>query len=111
MWRSLPLLLLSSLLCRADVPPFQHDEEYNAGERGRYIQQHFKTSNMVPPLMNYMKPFAVPECDDGSYYFMSPRGNIPNSSFYIMDAEYVYISSYTWVVGIGRLIQYITGAA
>jgi hypothetical protein len=84
---SLSCLLLSLSTCRADEEPFYHDDKFNNGEYGRYVQQEFKTSDMVPPRINFMQPFNKPECDDGSYIFVAPRGNVPNASFYIMDAE------------------------
>lgn len=83
------LLLLASPLfpsARADAPVFLQNTKYNAGEYGKYVMQEFKTSHITPPRMNFMKPFT--ECDDGSYLFIAPRGNIADSSFYIMDHEY-----------------------
>ena len=88
-WRSLLCILLWSAICCADKSPFFHDERYNEADYGRYVQQHFKTSDMVPPRVNFMQPFNKPECDDGSFIFVAPRGNVPNASFYIMDHEYV----------------------
>ncbi len=95
MSRSLFSVLFLSLwatlrLCRADQPPFLRDELYNEAERGRFVYQTFKTSELQPPRWNMMSPFN--KCDDGSYFFMTTRGNIPDSTFYIMDHECVCIS-------------------
>lgn len=80
------LLLSSSLPCRADDRTFLKNNKYNAGEYGKYVVQQFKTSPIEPPRFNFMQPFS--NCDDGSYLFIAPRGEIANSSFYIMDHEY-----------------------
>jgi hypothetical protein len=92
--RSLPSLLLSSLwatlpLCRADQQPYVKSDEYNNADLGRYVTQKFKTSDLEPPMMNSMQPGGFSNCDDGSYIFVSPRGNIPDATFYIMDHECV----------------------
>jgi hypothetical protein len=85
---SLSCLLLSISQCRADDPPLYRNDEFNEGGMGRYVMQSFKTEpEMVPPRINFMQPFNRPECDDGSYIFIAPRGNVPNASFYIMDSE------------------------
>ena len=84
---SLPSLLLSIPQCRADQAPYYQDEKYNEGQYGRYVMQEFKTSDMVPPHINFMQPFNKPECDDGSFIFVAPRGNEPNASCYILDSE------------------------
>ncbi|KAK5163920.1 uncharacterized protein LTR77_010315 [Saxophila tyrrhenica] len=72
-------------ICRADRPPYLHDDQYNEGERGRFVQQKYRTSDLEPPMFNMMTPFSG--CDDGSYFFMSPRGNMPDATFYIMDHD------------------------
>lgn len=84
----LSTLLFLALRCRADQQPYYQDARFNDGEYGRYVMQEFKTRpEMVPPRINFMQPFNRPECDDGSYLFIAPRGNVPNASFYIMDSE------------------------
>ena len=86
------LWLLSSFAllfaqCWADAEPYYRNDEYNEGAYGRYVQQEYKTSDIAPPRINFMQPFNKPECDDGSYIFVAPRGNVPNASFYIMDSD------------------------
>lgn len=87
-WVTPFLLLLSSsaLPTLADDKIFLKNNKYNEGEYGKYVTQKFRTSPIEPPRFNFMQPFS--NCDDGSYLFISPRGNIAYSSFYIMDHEY-----------------------
>lgn len=87
-WVTPFLLLLSSSTqpCLADDKMFLKNNKYNAGEYGKYVTQQFQTSPIEPPRFNMMKPFS--ECDDGSYLFIAPRGEVAYSSFYIMDHEY-----------------------
>ncbi len=87
-------LLLSALwttlpLCRADQKPYLTNDDYNEGRLGRYVTQKFKTSELEPPLLNWMQPGGFSNCDDGSYIFVSPRGNVPDATFYILDHEFV----------------------
>ena len=63
--------------------------DYNEGELGRMIVQQYVTSELEPPRWNWMQPGGFQNCDDGSYFFMSPRGNVPDATFYIMDHECV----------------------
>lgn len=57
------------------------------GKHGTYPKHHFKTSVIEPPRLNFEEPFS--KCDDGSYMFVAPRGNVVGQSFYILDLEYV----------------------
>lgn len=84
-WATLLTCLLSR--CRADEKSYYKDSKYNQGDYGPYPRHKFKTSIIEPPRMNFMQPFT--NCDDGSYLFVSPRGNVAYSSFYIVDHEYV----------------------
>ena len=84
---ALAICCLLATLCLGDQEPFYRDELYNSAERGRFVYQSYKTSDLQPPAWNHMTPFSG--CDDGSYFFMSPRGNIPDATFYIMDHECV----------------------
>lgn len=83
------LLLASSHPCRADDKMFLKNDKYNAGEYGKYVTQHFRTTPIEPPRINFMRPFT--NCDDGSYLFITPRGHEVSPSFYIMDHEYDFI--------------------
>lgn len=59
------------------------DKQYNEGKYGQYPTHQFKTTIIEPPRLNFMKPFT--NCDDGSYIFVAPRGNVAWSAFYILD--------------------------
>lgn len=88
----LPLLLLAFFLrlCAADKPSWIKDEEFMQGGHGTYPRHHFKTSIIEPPRLNFEEPFTGEgKCDDGSYMFVAPRGNVVGQSFYILDLEYV----------------------
>lgn len=50
------------------------DADYNDGAYGRYVTQTFKSANVTVPRLNMDKSFT--ECDDGSYLFVTPRGEI-----------------------------------
>ncbi|EMC95695.1 hypothetical protein BAUCODRAFT_499289 [Baudoinia panamericana UAMH 10762] len=69
----------------ADEPPFFQSGEYNAGEYGKYVTQNFITANVTVPRLNVNRPFT--NCDDGSYLFIAPRGEVANSSVCILDAS------------------------
>lgn len=75
---------------RRSPPPgeaFVHDLEFNAGNYGRYVTQTFKSSNITATRINMMQPFT--ECDDGSYIFISPRGeDVDRPSASIYDPRY-----------------------
>ena len=58
------------------------------GDHGTYPRHHFKTSIIEPPRLNFEASFRE-NCDDGSYMFVSPRGNVVGQSFYVLDLEYV----------------------
>ena len=81
------LSVLWALVCRADQPSFYKDVEFMDGGRGTYPKHHFKTSIIEPPRMNFEEPFS--KCDDGSYIFVAPRGNVVDQTFHILDHEYV----------------------
>lgn len=87
-WITPFLLLLASspAPCLADDKMFLKNSKYNAGEYGKYVTQSFRTTPIEPPRINFMQPFT--NCDDGSFLFIAPRGEIAYSSFYIMDHEY-----------------------
>lgn len=80
------LTLLS--ICNADDRVLIANEDYNNGFYGDYPTHTYHSSKIKPPRLNFMQPFT--NCDDGSYIFLTPRGRIANSSFYILDHEYVF---------------------
>ena len=86
-WFLAVLLAWVARLCWADEKSFLRNAKYNEGEFGHYPTHKFKTSVIEPPRLNFMQPFS--KCDDGSYIFVSPRGNSAWSSFFILDHEYV----------------------
>lgn len=83
-------LLASSLLLflsfsRADKEAFYASSQYNNADYGDYVTQDFVSSPVRAPWVNFNKPFSA--CDDGSYYFVAPRGNVADATPYILDAE------------------------
>lgn len=50
------------------------DADYNEGAYGRYVTQTFRSANVTVPRLNMDMPFS--NCDDGSYLFVTPRGEI-----------------------------------
>ena len=90
LWTLLLAFLLSASWCGADQPSWIKDEEFMEGKHGTYPRHHFKTSIIEPPRLNFEEPFTgAGKCDDGSYMFVAPRGNVVGQSFYILDLEYV----------------------
>ncbi|EME41573.1 hypothetical protein DOTSEDRAFT_176803 [Dothistroma septosporum NZE10] len=73
-----PLVQVPPASNLAKKPPpgevFDQDEEFNQAAYGNYVVQTFKSANVSVPRMNMMRPFT--ECDDGSYLFVTPRGEI-----------------------------------
>jgi len=70
------------------IPPgenFIKDEHYNAAAYGLYVNTTFRTSAVVAPRLNFELPFTA--CDDGSYIFVTPRGEKIESSAAIIDAN------------------------
>lgn len=85
----LSLISLTSLgwsaTCLADQQAFVGDARYNNGDFGHYPHQTFSSREGVEaPRPNFMKPFT--NCDDGSYLFVSLRGNYAESRPYVLDA-------------------------
>lgn len=71
-----------------ELPPgeaFFADADYNNGQYGLYVTQTFKSINITVPRLNMQKPFT--NCDDGSYLFISPRGNVASPLAAIYDAR------------------------
>lgn len=71
-----------------------------AGDYGTYPVHKFKTSNIEPPRFNFEAPFSG--CDDGSYIFFSPRGNVVSATFYIYDHEYVRVLGGRFMCGVAN---------
>lgn len=61
--------------------------EYNLGAYGLYVNRTFQSSNVLAPRLNFEKPFTA--CDDGSYIFVTPRGEVVDSAPYILDVKCV----------------------
>lgn len=79
------LTIFSSLSAGlAEPQAFVRSSDYNDGKFGKYVTQTYRSSNVTAPRLNFMKPFT--NCDDGSYLFISPRGNAADSMPYILDA-------------------------
>lgn len=79
--------------CRADQQAFINDARYNNGDYGHYPHQtFFSRDNIESPRPNFVKPFT--NCNDGSYLFVSLRGNIADAKPYILDAD----GSLIWTV-------------
>lgn len=81
---------------RDQQPPgeaFIQDIFFNEGAYGLYVNQTFKSSNVIAPRINFDKPFS--ECDDGSYLFITPRGEATKPNPVILDAKY---ESARWVL-------------
>lgn len=82
-----------SATCLADQQAFINDAGYNNGDYGHYPHQtFFSRDNIESPRPNFVKPFT--NCDDGSYLFVSLRGNIADAKPYILDPD----GSLVWTV-------------
>lgn len=79
--RLFALLFLSS--CLADHPVYINSAAYNNGSLGAAVNQTFQSSPVTAPVLNSRKPFAG--CDDGSYLFIAPRGEVGHPTLYILD--------------------------
>lgn len=74
---------------------FLHDLDYNDGSYGQYVTQDFKTSNASATRINMMQPFT--SCDDGSYIFVSPRGEeVKHPAASIYDPRYLRSITFRW---------------
>lgn len=81
------LLLFGFLcICLADQEPFFQSAEYNQGAYGKYVTQNFTSADVGAPVFNVMKSFTA--CDDGSYLFITPRGEEATPTLVILDARY-----------------------
>lgn len=70
--------------CLADQQAFVNDARYNDGDYGHFPHQtFFSRDGIEAPRPNFMKPFT--NCDDGSYLFVSLRGNYAEAKPYILD--------------------------
>ncbi|KAK4619493.1 hypothetical protein CLAFUW4_11204 [Fulvia fulva] len=83
-----------SLLPLKEPPPgevFIQDEDFNQAAYGNYVLQTFNSTNVSVPRMNMMKPFTA--CDDGSYIFVTPRGEIagrPTAAIYDVSGSLIW---------------------
>lgn len=82
---SLPIILLLTIRCVADQAPFIRNSVYNSGKLGKYVTQTFLSNPKVTevPIVNFERPFT--NCDDGSYLFVAPRGNVAKATPMILD--------------------------
>lgn len=79
--------------CLGDDQVFIQDERYNRGDYGHFPHQtFFSREGIESPRPNFMKPFT--NCDDGSYLFVSLRGNVADAKPYMLDAT----GSLVWTV-------------
>jgi hypothetical protein len=84
--------------CLADQQAFIDDARYNNGDYGHYPHQtFFSRAGIEAPRPNFMKPFT--NCDDGSYLFVSLRGNYAEAKPYILDAAGNLIWTFDHYVG------------
>jgi hypothetical protein len=102
MMRFFSLISLTSLswlaTCSADQQAFVNDARYNDGDYGHYPHQtFFSRAGIEAPRPNFMKPFT--NCDDGSYLFVSLRGNYAESKPYILDPAGNLIWTFDHYVG------------
>ncbi|KAK5127382.1 hypothetical protein LTR85_006721 [Meristemomyces frigidus] len=59
--------------------------EYNEGAYGKYVLQNFTSADVSAPVLNTVKSFT--NCDDGSYLFITPRGEEATPTLVILDAS------------------------
>jgi hypothetical protein len=84
--------------CLADQQAFINDARYNDGDYGHYPHQtFFSRAGIEAPRPNFMKPFT--NCDDGSYLFVSLRGNYAEAKPYILDAAGNLVWTFDHYVG------------
>jgi len=84
--------------CLADQQAFVNDDRYNKGDYGHFPHQtFFSRDGIESPRPNFMKPFT--NCDDGSYLFVSLRGNFAESKPYILDPAGNLIWTFDHYVG------------
>ncbi|KAK4549636.1 hypothetical protein LTR36_004937 [Oleoguttula mirabilis] len=84
--RSACLLVCGILsVCVADHEPFLQSVEYNEGAYGKYVTQNFTSAEVVAPILNVAQSFT--NCDDGSYLFITPRGEEATPTLVVLDAS------------------------
>jgi hypothetical protein len=60
-----------------NIQAYEHDF-------GSYPYKTFKSSDLMSPVLR--RPFDSPECNDGNYIFLSPRGyEVPHLAVMIMN--------------------------
>ncbi|PWY92164.1 hypothetical protein BO70DRAFT_424909 [Aspergillus heteromorphus CBS 117.55] len=69
-----PLVALATLLTPvwADMGPYFHNGMYEAGKLGAWPMETYRSSSAVGAAINFVA--YNPECQDGQYYFIAPRG-------------------------------------
>ena len=63
-------LLLTSVL--ADEGPYFASDLYEQGRMGQWPIEAYRSTSTVGAAVNFME--YSPQCKDGQYYFISPRG-------------------------------------
>jgi len=75
-----------ALTTLADEPPYFRSSEYNKGKLGPYPSQSFVSSPVIAPRVNFLH--QSPECHDGLYYMLAPRGSkVKQSGPMILDVN------------------------
>ncbi|KAF2717933.1 hypothetical protein K431DRAFT_275769 [Polychaeton citri CBS 116435] len=68
----------------ADIPPY--DSRLDDGDYGSYSTVGFVSSSVKAPKANWVRWSS--ECDDGLYYFLTPKGwKVPSPGPMILDAD------------------------
>ena len=84
-WPACCLFLWTWAAEALNVPPY--DVEIDSGARGIYPwQPRFFSSHLRSPRVNFLKWSS--ECDDGLFYFISPRGwKVPEPGPVMLDGD------------------------
>lgn len=80
-------------LCLADQEPYFQSAEYNEGVYGEYVSQKYTSADVSAPVLNIVQSFT--NCDDGSYLFITPRGEKVTPTLVILDARYMLSNTET----------------
>lgn len=60
------------LCVRADIDSYYQSSKFENGGAGRWPSQHYKTTNVRGPILNYVRYEQT--CRDGLHTFIAPRG-------------------------------------
>ena len=94
--------VVSDLISAKFNPKDDHSWELDYGS---YPYQSFRSSDLISPLMR--RPFESPQCQDGNYIFLSPRGyQVPNPAVTILDNEGELVWEHcVWGLGYNLKVQ------